>query len=229
MVALKTIYRGSVMRGPFAGMKYVDQAIGSGWFPKVLGRYESELQGVIEDIVSQQYATVVDIGCAEGYYAVGLALRCPQAHVIAFDTDEHARTLCSELATRNNVIDRVSVRGRCDPHELRQLHTEGGIVVISDCEGFELDILDPAAVSWLANADILVELHDFLIPGLKEKLLPRFETTHTIRIIDSQCPAVGSEPIFANLAIADQIHGLGERWPPMQWAWLKSRHLSEVS
>jgi hypothetical protein len=224
MAALSSVYRGSVLDGPFAGMKYVEQAVGSGWFPKVLGRYERELHGVIGEIIAGGFGTIVDIGCAEGYYAIGLALRCPTAQVLAYDIDEHARTLCGELATRNGVEGRVSIRGRCEPEELRQLNLVGRAVVISDCEGFELEVLDPKRVPWLAAADILVELHDFLIPGLKDQLLPRFEATHIAQVIDSQCPTIGSEPVFAHLSQADQVHGLGERWPPMQWAWLRSKN-----
>jgi methylase of polypeptide subunit release factors len=52
---------------------------------------------------------VIDIGAAEGYYAIGFARRLPAARVIASDLDPVARLLCWLLARRNGVGDRVSV------------------------------------------------------------------------------------------------------------------------
>ena len=219
--ALNGVYKGAVLGGPFAGMRYVDQSVGSGWFPKILGRYESELHETVYQIIREGYATIVDIGCAEGYYAVGMALKCPAAQIVAFDIDADAQRLCSQLAHENHVADRVTVRGGCSANALNGLAGLERVVVICDCEGAELDFLDANKVAWLRQADILVELHDFIIPGLKETLLRRFELTHSCTILDSKEPRIGSEPAFASLSAADQIHGLGERWPMMQWAWLR--------
>jgi hypothetical protein len=73
-----------VRHGLFYGMKYPSlEAAGSTLYPKLLGSYERELHGIMERIVRTDYATVVDIGCAEGYYAAGLALRLPEARVFA--------------------------------------------------------------------------------------------------------------------------------------------------
>ncbi len=71
---------GVVQSGPFAGMKlsqnevWKDGNLGT----KLLGCYEKELHGFIEDEIkrlSNRPSRIVDIGCAEGFYSVGLALR----------------------------------------------------------------------------------------------------------------------------------------------------------
>ena len=73
-----------VRNGPFAGMRYPGvQSVCSTIVPKLIGCYEKELHSVIELICSQQYNSVVDIGCAEGYYAVGLAMRLQNAQLFA--------------------------------------------------------------------------------------------------------------------------------------------------
>lgn len=64
---------GVILSGPFKGLMYPRESVGSAWAPKLLGTYESELSPTIERIVSGGYRSVVDIGAAEGYYAVGLA------------------------------------------------------------------------------------------------------------------------------------------------------------
>ena len=70
--------------GPFAGMSCISEAICSSLVPKLLGSYESELHQVLNQILETDYQNVIDIGCAEGYYAVGLALRLPNARVYAW-------------------------------------------------------------------------------------------------------------------------------------------------
>ncbi len=67
-----------VLDGPFKGMAYPVRAAEGARAARVLGAYEAGLEPVIETIIRRAYATVIDIGCAEGYYAVGLARRMPQ-------------------------------------------------------------------------------------------------------------------------------------------------------
>ena len=57
----------TVANGPFKGMRYAAaQSVGSALLPKLLGSYESELHGALEEMFVRKYTTVVDIGCAEG-------------------------------------------------------------------------------------------------------------------------------------------------------------------
>jgi trans-aconitate methyltransferase len=50
----------------------------------LLGCYEQPLQPFIEQAIEAQYSTILNIGCAEGYYAVGMARRMPQTRVMAW-------------------------------------------------------------------------------------------------------------------------------------------------
>ena len=59
--------------------------------PKLLGVYERELNPYIEQACALNFPLIVDVGAAEGYYAVGMALRNPSARVIAFEMDARAR------------------------------------------------------------------------------------------------------------------------------------------
>lgn len=170
-----------VQAGPFAGMRYVQQAKGSVLLPKLLGIYERELVDAIRTLSSREPEAVVDVGCAEGYYAVGLARIMPTAAVYAFDVDPEAQRLCRMLAVANAVDERLRVGGACDAAALQSiLETHRQVVVISDCEGFEGELLDPATAPGLARADLLVEVHEFAMPGVTEVLLRRLQSTHKI-------------------------------------------------
>ena len=121
------------------------------------------------------------MGAAEGYYTVGLALRNPHARVIGFEMDPHGRQALREMTELNDVADRIEVRGQCEPADLYSAIVKQPCpMVVCDAEGYEARLLDPAAVPTLKCAAILVELHEFLVPGIGGQLRMRFESTHRI-------------------------------------------------
>jgi hypothetical protein len=68
-------YGGLVLSGPFAGMKYIRSTDGSAPARKLLGGYQAELHSAIAQTLDRERRVVVEIGCAEGDYAAGYALR----------------------------------------------------------------------------------------------------------------------------------------------------------
>ena len=93
-----------IAAGPFAGMRYITRSCGSKLAPKLIGCYERELHPAIEQIIAGNYQRIIDIGCAEGYYAVGLAWKT-NLPVVAFDTNPDAHTYVKELAELNKVTE----------------------------------------------------------------------------------------------------------------------------
>jgi hypothetical protein len=191
----------TVLAGPFRGMRYPRaQSAGSTLVPKLLGSYERELHAVVESLVQQQYSCVVDIGCAEGYYAVGFAMRLPRATILAFDTDPQACALCLEMARLNGVTDRVKVGALCDEATLLGLPLGDRALVISDCEGYEITLFSAPVAAALARHTLLIEVHDFFDEDLGEELQRRFAKTHHLSVIpgiDDRRKANG----YANVAL----------------------------
>ncbi|MDP6095842.1 MAG: hypothetical protein QGG67_07640 [Gammaproteobacteria bacterium] len=67
------------------------------FIPKLLGCYEQELHHVANSIAETGYKNVVNIGCAEGYYAVGLTRLLPEEiKTYAYDINPEARRICKE-------------------------------------------------------------------------------------------------------------------------------------
>ena len=83
-----------VQTGPFAGMQYVNESIGSSLTAKLLGSYEANLHPIIDDIIGRAPAGIINIGSGEGYYAVGLARRIPDAQIHAFESNPAGQRLC---------------------------------------------------------------------------------------------------------------------------------------
>ncbi len=170
-----------VRQGPFAGMRYVaDRSVGSALMPKLLGSYERELHGLIEAACSRSYDAVVDIGCAEGYYAVGFARRLPNSQVYAYDLKKEARDLCRAMAEGNDVADRVHIETRCDPEALLKLPLGQRALIVSDCEGFEKELFTPTVAAALADHDLLIEIHDFIDIETSPRLVEVFRNTHRL-------------------------------------------------
>jgi hypothetical protein len=168
-----------VLTGPFAGMKYHNTSSFGPITPKWLGSYECEIQDLVERMCGNRYENIVNIGSAEGYYAVGLAWRSPQSNVLAFDIDPLARREVVELAKQNGVNDRVEVGSACWRLDWVP---PGKNLLFVDIEGAEGDFLDPQTTPYLLQFDILVELHELArsARNLESLLRDRFETTHVI-------------------------------------------------
>lgn len=171
-----------VLSGPFTGMKYIKQSIGSEYYPKILGTYEQELHSILETIPSHNFSKIIDIGAAEGYYAIGLALKNPQSIITAFESELRGRLYLKEMAELNRVSNRILIQGTCDIHTLTHSLLDGEkTFLLVDAEGVEAEILDPIQCPKLKEVYILVEIHDFIHRKIGDTISERFQYTHQIK------------------------------------------------
>lgn len=212
-----------VAGGPFKGMRFLERAAEGAYIPKLLGCYEAELHPVIERIVKTPYARIVNVGCAEGYYAVGLALRMPSAEVVAYDLDDRARALCRELAQRNDLADRIDIRAECRHADLAGCADR--TLILCDIEGAETDLLDPASAPALTRADLLVELHEIDGRSTGDLLIPRFRDSHAVTEIAMTARDPNDYPALADLSPTDRFFALLERMEPTRWVYLEAREI----
>jgi precorrin-6B methylase 2 len=172
-----------VRSGVFAGMRYVRESVGGELYPKLLGTYELELASLIKVLNDKRVGRIIDVGAAEGYYAVGLAICNPQATVIAFEATPEGMALIKRMAVENGVAGRVDIRGYCAPEDLGATLGDGAdSLVVMDVEGAEDRLIDLQRCPGLARAHLLIELHTLEIEGIAESLTERLRATH--RIVD---------------------------------------------
>lgn len=175
-----------VLNGPFKGLKYPEfRSKSSSLYSKLIGSYEKELHAVFEEIISTPYEQILDVGCAEGYYAVGLALKMPQATIFAYDIDADARGLTAKMAALNNVSDRVKVESDCNVQTLKTFSFKGKSLIISDSEGYEKQLFTKECLSNLSKTDLLIETHDFMDITISTGLEELFAHSHDLKIIQS--------------------------------------------
>jgi trans-aconitate methyltransferase len=194
--------------------------------PLFLGCYEHELHNDIEQVIASRPTRIVDVGCAEGYYAVGLAIRLPEATVHAFDISDAAQEICREAAQINGVSERVRVAGLCTAADLERLSGPGSFFLL-DCEGAELELLDLDLAPGLRDTEIIVELHDFVDASITPMILERFRTSHEIHLRTSTDRDPSLVPALQGLSADLQQMAVAEGRPtephPMQWARLIPR------
>jgi hypothetical protein len=124
-----------VQSGPFAGMRLGQHSAEGCHAPKLLGCYEQALHPHFERFIARGFDAVLNIGSAEGYYAIGLARRMPGTEIFAHDLNEGAQLACRALAEANDVSDRITIGGLvlgeerfeptqllCRPLGIRQRH-----------------------------------------------------------------------------------------------------------
>jgi hypothetical protein len=151
--------KGVVQAGPFKGMKLINEGAWevSAMAPMILGSYEKELQPIfeaeIERLEKLAHPIIVNIGCAEGYYAIGLGRRLPKAIIYALDTNDESLAIMKENAKLNDVTNIV-------------VGADLGYVlnnptfIVSDCEGSETAYLDPLKWRGTVGSTVLCEIHD---------------------------------------------------------------------
>ena len=223
---LRRVARGRVLAGPFAGMRYAERSVGSSYEPKLLGTYEMELHPVIERLCARQFPLIVNAGAGEGYYSVGMAARCPEARVVAFESDGAGRALIREMARVNGVDARVQVRGLCEAEALAETAAAGPppCLLIVDVEGAELSLLHPGILPVLERSHILVELHDFIHPGLSAELESRFRPTHRIEKIRQRGRRLEDLPFRSPVLDRWLIRYTDEQRPTtMEWFYMWPR------
>jgi hypothetical protein len=214
-----------VIQGPLQGLDFLAQSAEGCHIAKLLGCYEQPLQPFIEAAIGAGYPTILNIGCAEGYYAVGMAKRMPNTRVLAHDLNPKAQEVCAELAHKNKVVDRVAVGGLFTPADFAA-YAGQKVLLMCDIEGAERELLDPVASSALKGMDIIVESHECLIPGITQLLIERFKATHDIKLVqdDGQRQLIKPPNWFINLAHLDQLLATWEwRSGPTPWLVMKPK------
>lgn len=171
-----------VTGGPFSGMLWeMAYKIGSEFPPKLMGTYELELKPTIDRWLSDEMtSSFIDIGAAEGYYAVGVALRSTEFPIFAYEIQADAHEHIRRLARLNKVLDRIHLFGEFRPKDLDKVNLGDCPIVLMDVDGFEEYLIDEVFLSHTANARMILEIHDFVKPGLGDLVAQRLKKSHKI-------------------------------------------------
>jgi hypothetical protein len=202
-----------VASGPFQGMR-LSRSVWGHLAPKILGTYELELWPSVEQFCRRPLDAVVNIGAAEGYYAIGFARRVPTARVVCYEIDQQSIHLLRVHARSNDVLRRVEIARTCTPEGLNAtLAKYKNALVVCDCEGDERVLLDPVKVPSLRSAAVLVETHDFLVPAVHQELITRFTPSHSVEVVQGRPRVVSDLPGAFSLSEEEALEAMAEHRP----------------
>ena len=224
-----------VLHGPYQGMLYTRHG-SSVCLSCLLGTYEMEVWPVIESLKSANYDLVVDVGCAEGYHACGIA-KITNKKVMAFDMLETARHDCAEMASLNQLTDLVVIGSFLEHKVLQDLCESQKVFVLCDIDFAEKELLDLNLVPSLSKADLLVETHGYKEGGPEDTLplfMERFKETHDItlfpmlpRFPHRMWDFVEGGPdhrfVINNVVDEPLCHAFFEGRGLNNWLWLKAK------
>jgi hypothetical protein len=208
-----------VLGGPFRGMEFLEHSSEGCHVAKLLGCYEQPLFSHIENAISDEFDLVINIGCAEGYYAVGMAMRMPNSKILAFDTNKDAQAACLKLAAANKVSERIQIGGTFNSEDFNS-YKDKRTLLLCDIEGAENELLDPQRADELTNIFMIVESHECVRPGVTDILTKRFSPTHNVIQVDDSGSRniIGAPQWFDKLSHLDQLLATWEwRSGPTPW------------
>lgn len=159
-------YNSRVKYGPFKNL-ILDK---DSWWAKfdlisqILGTYE---ENVVNYVLSKREETkelFVNIGAADGYFAVGFAFSGLFENIYAYEISRDARNKIRENAIRNNCINKINIKNEANIYSFMEIEKsfKSGMILI-DIEGSEYDLLDQKMFSILKNFHLIVEMHPFLV------------------------------------------------------------------
>lgn len=211
------------------GLRYpIAKACGSALTPKLLGTYESELHPFIKQLPIKEYKMIVDIGCAEGFYLIGLGRLIPDIPLIGIDIDPEALQLVEKMAAVNQVkAERLNLHQEFSPLKLGTKLPKRSLL-ICDCEGFEATVFSKDNLWLWRDSDLLIECHDFILPKITEELAARIETSHLVTTVESvdtdQKISIPQSDVFRRARPEHQLRLVSEGRPTrMRWILARTR------
>ena len=190
LLHLLNMHKATVAYGPFKGMK-LSQDVWWGKFDlstKMLGVYEHHVLSQIVDLSATVNGPFVDVGAADGYFAIGVAKSELMDKVYAYEISEKGRQSLRENALLNNCLDRVIIDSEANYDSLAGLLAEHRqALFLIDIEGAEYGLLNNDVLSLLRNSTVIVELHPWIIEGgyeMQEALLSNVDKWFDARFIE---------------------------------------------
>ena len=160
---ISRIFDYKVQQGPFKNMLLSEKqywGIGDHGV-KILGLYEKEIQDLIVEIQEKEkYTTFVDIGGADGFYAIGSLINNLFKECIVFEASKKGRESIFNNAKLNNVETMISIKGIATNGAMLDLSSKiNESLILCDIEGGEFELFSNELLEKLYPSNIIIEIH----------------------------------------------------------------------
>ena len=171
-ISLETfdLCEGKVLRGLFSGLKLNrDTCWGkSDLGAQCLGFYEKEILDVIA--VQDPFDTFLNLGSADGFYAVGMLHAKMAKKAICFELSEEGRSQVKENWLINESPGELEVHGEATEQSIYSVvnRLSENTLVLIDIEGGEFGLLSQDLIALIGKYKVIIEIHNW-IDGFEEK------------------------------------------------------------
>ena len=160
---IKSLHNNTVRYGPFENMQLAEKVWWGGGdaIPKILGTYERHIQDYLVSLKDKVQGPFIDIGAADGYFALGVLVGGLFDKTYAFEISEQGQEVLRNNAKQNGVVDNISVSGEANYDSLKVLVEKyESAAVLIDIESGEFDLLDDNMLDLLSRFYVIIEIHD---------------------------------------------------------------------
>ena len=128
---------------------------------KIYGFYENKIQEKLKEI---KKPILIDIGAADGFFAIGCLYSKLSKYCYAFEQNEISRLALHKTAEINKVSNQISIMGKVDnqsflsslPNDLELSKT----VILCDIEGEEYNFFSETILKKLKKCNLIIEIHN---------------------------------------------------------------------
>lgn len=210
---------GIVQYGPFKGMILNRQT----WWGELdlgaqcLGLYEYEILSLLSQRKDKQFDTFIDIGAADGYYAVGMLFSNLVSSVICFEASANGQQAIKNNWQKNGSPGELHIHGVADNITIQSIPDEAlnNALIMIDIEGHEFELLDASFLDKLKHSEILIEIHNWVenFEVKYESLLKRLMQYFDISIVERVERPTTSRPELISFTDDNRLLLVSERRP----------------
>ncbi|KZL05372.1 hypothetical protein PsAD2_04297 [Pseudovibrio axinellae] len=156
-----------VLQGPFSGLRLLRKQYwgGTDLTSKILGSYEKEVQEELVGFSKAGKKVLVNIGAADGYFAIGVLYSQLFERAVIYERAEGARENLLQGMELNSVKQNQFVlHGDATSDTLRHIGETAEIdpshfLFLIDIEGGEYELIDRDFIAQFGAASLIVEIH----------------------------------------------------------------------
>ncbi len=182
-----------IISGPYKGTYLINRSHWSkfDYGSKLLGFYEEQIQDLIVDIQKKNNLKLfLNIGCGDGYHALGLVKNKFFDKSICYDISSEARNILEINIKKNKLYDKFLIRKKANINEIKKdLETNKiqEILFLIDIEGAEFTLFQDEDLDFLKKSFIIIEDHNFLIKEnkLKENFYSSINKYFNVKLIEN--------------------------------------------
>lgn len=187
------ISKSKIMNGHYKNTYFLNKSHWSKFdhASKLLGLYEEQVQDLIVNTQRKNnLKNFINIGCAEGYHALGLIKNNFFDKSICYEISEVARNILKENLKKNNIENKVKIRGEANSNQIKKdlenLTIEETLFLI-DIEGNEFKLFSDNDFNFLKKGFFIIEDHNFMVRNhtLKDNFYSSIKKYFNVSIIQN--------------------------------------------